>query len=255
MDCWIWSILYPRKTDLLWVIEWLYDSESPCSLGPRYDFLLIHFNIPFLPPSIFKPHPSPPFHYHAFPCTLSCSIVLVELIPRIGARSFSIASSSAYQASSLGYFSHTPDSSSSSIPTFSHFSPIGPIPLCTPYQAPQSLDLPLLDLSKHVDEAFASAYLRDSSTSPSFGSAAFNSPTFLPSSIHLCVAVVTYRTPYKRWKHGLLSSYLASLSPSPSTPSSSTCTKYAYLLQPDRVWMNVRKGSFVMPSPNTPLVR
>ena len=58
-----------------------------------------------------------------------------------------------------------------------------------------------------------------------------------PHQLHLCVAVVTFRTPYKRQRRGLCSSYLASLPVGKKVP----------------LW--VRPGSFVLPSsPWSPLV-
>jgi len=58
-----------------------------------------------------------------------------------------------------------------------------------------------------------------------------------PNQLHLCVAVVAFRTPYKRHRQGLCSSYLASLSPGKRVP----------------LW--IRPGSFLLPpDPRTPLI-
>ncbi|GAB5031224.1 nadph-dependent diflavin oxidoreductase 1 [Nannochloropsis oceanica] len=58
-----------------------------------------------------------------------------------------------------------------------------------------------------------------------------------PHQLHLCVAVVSFRTPYKRQRRGLCSSYLASLPVGRHVP----------------LW--IKPGSFVLPaSPWTPLV-
>jgi sulfite reductase alpha subunit-like flavoprotein len=58
---------------------------------------------------------------------------------------------------------------------------------------------------------------------------------------HICMAVVEYATPLKRRKRGVLTAYLASLAA--STPR-----------RPVRVFVGVKKGSFVMPLLSTPLV-
>ncbi len=58
-----------------------------------------------------------------------------------------------------------------------------------------------------------------------------------PQQLHLCVAVVAFRTPYKRQRRGLCSSYLASLPVGSTVP----------------LW--IRPGSFVLPKdPWTPLI-
>ena len=58
-----------------------------------------------------------------------------------------------------------------------------------------------------------------------------------PHQLHLCVAVVSFRTPYKRQRRGLCSSYLASLPVGRHVP----------------LW--IKPGSFILPaSPWTPLV-
>eukprot|EP00752_Nemacystus_decipiens_P004323 g3948.t1 len=65
-----------------------------------------------------------------------------------------------------------------------------------------------------------------------------SSPLETPSKVHLCMAVVSFRTPYKRLRTGVCSSWMASLAPGAA-----------------EVPLSIRPGTFKLPrSPHHPLV-
>lgn len=171
-------------------------------------------------------------NYICLTSTVLCSIrlccVLIELIPRIAPRSYSIASSSAFLRSP--YARHFPLHAPPPPPPArgalwppSSF-PAAPLPLPATAEELRALlcSVPALDAAEAADAAAAGV-----STAPGFAAGV------AVAEAHLCVSAVEFRTPFKRLKRGLCTSFLASAFAVADGAAEGGCA---------RAWVRVKRG-------------